>query len=205
MFLERCATELGLDPGLRVTVSCGQPDVALTSIPRQSRPSGNGRLGTPGPAVAGLLAARERRGLNTVTSRGTGQLAGFALTARAPTPVGCGWTTVESASRWYQPAADLAVSSGQLTELGDQPAVLAGRLEAVRACLASCDLRADNDLRVTHTTSDGWAVLATRRARIASTVVEISGVATPVAIAVLTLRRAHARAAPVRSTLAVSP
>jgi hypothetical protein len=205
VFLERCATELGLDPGLRVTVSCGQPDVTLTSIPRQSRPSGSGRQGTPGAAAAGLLAAGERRGLNTVMSRGMGQLAGFTLTARAPAPVGCGWTTVESASRPYQPAADLAVCSGQLAELGDEPAVLAGRLEAVRACLASADLRAESDLRVTHATSDGWAVLATRRARIASTVVEISGVATPVAIAVLTLRRAHARAAPVRSPLAVSP
>jgi len=48
-------------------------------------------------------------------------------------------------------------------------------------------------------------VLAILARRVASTVVEISGVATPVAIAVLTLRRAHARAAPVRSTLAVSP
>jgi enediyne polyketide synthase len=205
VFLERCATELGLEAGLRVTVSCGQPDVALTAIPRQAGPAGSGQVARKAP-VAGLLAAGERRGLNAVTSRGTGQLAGFTLTARAPTPVGCGWVTVEQASRPYQPAGDLAVSYGQLhAELGEQPAVLAGRLEAVRACLASAGLRADADLRVARTTSDGWAVLATRRARIASTVVEISGVAAPVAIAVLTLRRAHARTAPSRAPVAVTP
>ncbi len=206
VFLERCATELGLDTGLRVTVSCGQPDLTLPAIPRQSGLPGNGHQGAPDGAATGLLAAGERRGLNAVTSRGRGQLAGFTLTARAPTPVGCGWVPVEKASRPFQPAADLAVSYGQLqAELSDQPEVLAGRLEAMRACLASADLRADSDLRVTHVTSDGWAVLATRRLRVASTVVEISGVASPVAIALLTLRPAHARPAPFRSPAALAP
>ena len=206
VFLERCATELGLDAGLRVTVSCGQPDVTLTPIPRQPGPSGNGSQGGRVPATARLLlAAGDRRSLKAVTSMGTGQLAGFTLAARAPTPVGCGWVTVENASRRYQPGTDLAVSYGQLqAELGEQPAALAGRLEAVRACLASAELRADNDLRVIQATSDGWALLATRRARIATTVVEISGVAAPVAIALLTQRRAHARAAPVRAPAAVT-
>jgi len=206
VFLERCATELGLDDGLRVTVSCGQPDVALTAIPRQSGPPGNGQQKARGASAAGLLSAGERHGLNTATSRGTGQLVGFTLAARAPTPVGCGWVTIDKTSSPSQPAADLAVSYGQLqAELGEQPAIVAGRLEAVRACLASADVRADNDLRVAHATSDGWALLATRRARIASTVVELSGVAAPVAIAVLTQRRAHARAAPVRAPAVVTP
>lgn len=206
VFLERCATELGLDAGLRVTVSCGQPDLTLAAIPRQSGASGNGQQAAPGGPTAGLLGGGERRGLNAVTSRGTGQLSGFTLIARAPTPVGCGWATVEKHSRPFQPAADLAISYGQLqAELGDQPDVLASRLEAMRACLASADLRADSDLRVIHATSDGWAVLATRRVRIATTVVDISGVAAPVAIALLTQRPAHARAAPARSPVAVTP
>jgi hypothetical protein len=205
VFLERCATELGLDAGLRVAVSCGQPDLTLTTIPRQSGPYGNGQQSTRASTTAGPLGAHDRRGLNAVASRGAGQLAGFTLTARAPTPVGCGWVTVDK-TRPYQPAADLAVSYGQLqAELGDQPEVLAGRLEAMHACLASADLHADTDLRVTHATSDGWAVLATRRARIASTVVEISGVADPVAIALLTLRPAHARAGTVRPTAPATP
>jgi len=206
VFLERCATALGLDEGLRVTVSCGQPDVTLTAIPRQPGPSGRGSKGPGGAATPGLLlAGGDRRSLSAATSRGTGQLAGFTLAARAPTPVGCGWATVEKAGRPYQPPADLAVSYGQLqSELGEQPAVLAGRLEAVRACLASAGLRADSDLHVAHATSDGWAVLASRRARIATTVAEISGVAAPVAIALLTLRRAHARGAPTRSPAAAT-
>jgi enediyne polyketide synthase len=205
VFLERCATELGLDAGLRVTVSCGQPDLTVTAIPRQSSPSGNGAQAARAATAAGLLGADDRRGLNAVASRGAGQLAGFTLTARAPTPVGCGWVTVDK-TRPYQPAADLVSSYGQLqAELGDQPEVLAGRLEAMHACLASADVRADSDLRVTHATSDGWAVLTTRRARIASTVVEISGVADPVAIALLTLRPAHARPAQVRPAAPATP
>ena len=206
VFLERCATELGLDPGLRVAVSCGQPDVALTPIPHRSGPPGNGQLAVREAPVAGLLPEGERRTLKSVTSRGTDQLSGFTLTARAPTPVGCGWVTIGDARHPYVPAADQLISYGQLqAELGERPAVTGSRLEAVRDCLASTGLRADSDLRVTHATSDGWAVLATRRARIATTVVDISGVAAPVAIALLTLRRAHARPAPVRSPATVTP
>jgi hypothetical protein len=74
----------------------------------------------------------------------------------------------------------------------------------LRACLATADLRADSNLRVTHATSDGWAVLSTHRARVATTVVEISGVTTPVAIALLTQRRAHARPGPSPTALTVT-
>jgi hypothetical protein len=55
---------------------------------------------------------------------------------------------------------------------------------------------------VVQAAGDGWVVLATRRARIACTVVELSGVAAPVAIALLTLRARHAKPAPTRATAA---
>ena len=56
-------------------------------------------------------------------------------------------------------------------------------------------LPASEQLALARTTSDGWAVLEDGRARIASVVVNVSGVAEPVAIALLTIGSAHARAA----------
>ncbi|MBO0838251.1 MAG: polyketide synthase dehydratase domain-containing protein, partial [Actinobacteria bacterium] len=87
VFLERCAADLGLDAGLRVTISCGQPDVPTAAIPRQSVSTGDGLPDFRDRTASGRHAGPERRGINTVTARGTGQLAGFTLTARAPTPV----------------------------------------------------------------------------------------------------------------------
>src|SRR5580704_15070950 len=84
VFLERSATDLGLDDGLRVTVSCGQPDGVLpnaaTTAPRQSPPADRR------PPSSGRHAGPERRALNTASAPGTGALAGFALTLRAPVP-----------------------------------------------------------------------------------------------------------------------
>ena len=121
VFLERCATDLGLDEGLRVTVSCGQPDEALTNLvsavpspapPADSRPPGGG----------GRHAGPERRAMNTATAPGIGALAGFALLLRAPVPVACGWATVDSGHRQHQPAAGMASAYAQLrAELAESP------------------------------------------------------------------------------------
>jgi hypothetical protein len=202
-FLERGATELGLDEGLRVTVSCGQPAVPADSIPHQSRPDRRG----PGAAdvVADERHLRSRRNRLSVASAARGgPLAGFTFAVQAPVPATCGWVTIDEAGRQHQPATALAIAYGQLrAELAEPPPQVAGRLEAVRACLAAANLHADSDLRVVDTAGDGWVVLATRRARIACTVVELSGVAAPVAVALLTMRGSHARATPARTVAAV--
>jgi hypothetical protein len=57
---------------------------------------------------------------------------------------------------------------------------------------------------VVRTTSDGWAVLALGRAQIVCTVIEMSGVSAPVAIAILTRRHAHARIPAGRAAAQVS-
>jgi enediyne polyketide synthase len=202
-FLERSATELGLDEGLRVTVSCGQPTLPADAIPRQSGP------GHPGPG-GGNVPADDRRGrprrsrVSAASAARGGPLAGFTFAVQAPVPSACGWVTIDEAGRQHQPATGLAIAYGQLSaELAEPPPKLAGRLEAVRACLAAAGLHAAADLRVVETAGDGWVVLATRRARIASTVVELSGVAAPVAVALLTMRGSHARTAPIRAVAAV--
>jgi len=147
--------------------------------------------------------------MNTATAPGTGALAGFALTLRAPVPVACGWAAVEPGLRQHEPTAGLASAYAQLrAELADSPAVLAARLEAVGACLTMADIatsdRSSQQLAVSRTTGDGWAVFTIGRARIASTVVEVSGVSAPVAIAILTRQYAHARSTTSRMAAPVS-
>ncbi len=196
VFLERSAMDLGLDEALRVTVSCGQPDDLLlnaaTVVPRQTA-SAEAR-----PPSRGRHAGPERRALNTASAVGTGALAGFALALRAPVPVACAWTAVESGHRQRDVSPVMASAHAQLrAELAESPADLAARLDAVGACLAMANLvpadHGGNQLAVVRTTGDGWAVLSLGRAHIVCAVVEMSGVSTPVAIAILTKQYAHAR------------
>ena len=196
VFLERRAAELGLDDGLRVAVSCGHPEGPLpelvSSVPMPAPPA-DGE-----PLAEGRHAGPERSSTNTVTVSGTGPLAGFSLMLRAPVPVACGWVAVEPAQRQHEPAAGVVAAYAQLRwELTEAPAVLAARLTAVDAALEMAGLTGDRaggrQLTVTRTTSDGWVTFAIDRAVIACAVVELSGVAAPVAIALLTKEHAHAR------------
>ena len=198
VYLERSAVDLGLDEGLRVTVSCGQPDwplpQLLSGVPLQALASDS-----KAPAE-GRHAGPERRALNTVKAPGVGALAGFGLMVRAPVPVACGWVTVLPGHRHHEPAPGMASAFAQLrAELGEPAAVLTARLNAIGSCLQMAHLQTDDSgpsaaqLGVARTTADGWAVLVLGRAVIACTVVELSGVSAPVAVALLTRQYAHAR------------
>lgn len=132
------------------------------------------------------------------SATGSGALAGFALTVRAARPVACGWTVVDPGHRQREVSPALATAHAQLrAALAESPAVLSARLEAVRASLAMAGLdvgdRGAGQLALVRTTGDGWAAFSQGRAQVACTVVEMSGVAAPVAIAILTRRYAHAR------------
>lgn len=196
VFLERRAADLGLDDGLRVTVSCGHPDgplpELLTSVPQPAAPA-DGQL----PAE-GRHAGPERRTVHAVSAAGSGALAGFSLMLRAPVPVACGWVAVELAHSRHEPAAGMAAAYGQLrAELAEPPSTLAARLAAAGAALEMAGLAADgsdgHQLTMTRTTNDGWVVFTLDRALVACAVVELSGVSAPVAIAMLTRHYAHAR------------
>jgi hypothetical protein len=198
VFLERRAADFGLDDGLRVTVSCGHPDgplpKLLTTVPQPATPSDSQ------PPAEGRHAGPERRTVNTATAAGTGALAGFSLMLRAPVPVACGWVPVELAYSRHEPAAGMAAAYAELrAELTEPPSVLAARLAAVAAALKMAGIAADQargrQLTVFRTTNDGWVVFAVDRALVACTVVEMSGVSAPVAIALLTRQHAHARGA----------
>jgi enediyne polyketide synthase len=190
VYLERGGCDLGLDAGLRVTVSCGQPDgpgpqFLAMAVPRQAPPGGQARSGAR--HSAGRAAASGAA--NVAVAAGTGPLAGFSLTATAAVPVACGWTTVEPSHRLDQPAGGMASAYSQLrSKLAESPATLAARLRAVGACLSMAGLPASESASCQQTTGDGWALLATATASIACAVVEVSGVASPVAIAIMTSR-----------------
>lgn len=197
VFLERCAVDLGLDEGLRVTVGCSQPEIPLpavmTRVPQQAPPAESLN------ESQGRHAGPERRAVNTATAPGEGPLSGFGLTLRAPVRVACGWAAVDSGLRHHEPRPGLTLACSQLrAELAEPPAVLAARLQAITACAEMADLldgrRNAGQLSVARATSDGWALLTAGRASIVCAIVELSGVAAPVAVALLTRQHAHARA-----------
>ncbi len=192
VFLERGVADLGLDDAVKITVTCGQPEGQLpqligTAVPRQSSDHGARRARPRGSQTA--PGGPAQRVSNAATAPGQGPLAGFGLTVSAAIPVACAWTTVES-QRWLaQPVPWLATAYALLrSQLAEQPAALAARLQAVAACLTRAGLRGD-DLALARTTTDGWALLQVPRASIACVVVEMSGVSVPVAIALLAARR----------------
>jgi enediyne polyketide synthase len=204
VYLERASRELGLDPGLLVTVGCGQPDgpgpeFLARAIPRQAPPPDEPQPATAGPGPDASTA-------NVAIAMGTGPLAGFSLTAAAGVTVACGWNAVEPGHRYDQPPAGLAPLYARLRgEMAEPPATLTARLRAICGCLAMAGLQTTEPFSVQRTTSDGWALLQTAAVSVASTVANVSGVASPVAIAILTGRSAAGAQARARASARDSP
>jgi len=70
--------------------------------------------------------------------------------------------------------------------LGEPPNTTAALLDAVAACLAAAGTPDAPVVPATGAAQDGWLALRAGRAALACTVVQISGVSCPVAIAILT-------------------
>ncbi|MGH3119737.1 MAG: KR domain-containing protein, partial [Streptosporangiaceae bacterium] len=181
--LEGRAAEFGLDPALRVTVSCGQP-----GQDRQPRADG----------VPWLDA-----------STGLGPLAGFQLTARASMPVACYWAPVQAglAGRRPGPVVPLPANSadgsteknssrnetqpGQLARqlrerTGEPPEVLAARMRAITACLAAAGRAAGTPLTLGPSRDAAWVQVEAGTATVACTITAIEGVRGPVVLALAT-------------------
>jgi hypothetical protein len=181
--LEGWAAEFGLDPALRVTVSCGQP-----GQDRQPRADG----------VPWLDAAT-----------GLGPLAGFQLTVRASRPVACYWAPVQAgpAGRRAGPVVPLPANSadgstennssrnetqpGQLTRqlrerTGEPPEVLAARMRAITACLAAAGRAAGTPLTLGPSRDAGWVQVEAGTATVGCTITAIEGVRGLVVLALAT-------------------
>ena len=191
VYLEGSAVSLGLDRALKVVVSCGQPtgprpQFLSTAVPRQAA----GGAGDPaaGHPESTTGANGERPGApHGATAAGTGALDGFALAVTASVPVACGWTAVDVAYRPGKPTTAMAAAYARIREqLAEPPAVLAARLRAIAACLAASGQSGGRAVSCDSVTGDGWALLTAGAARIACAVVDISGVPSPVAVAILT-------------------
>ncbi|HYK30151.1 MAG TPA: SDR family NAD(P)-dependent oxidoreductase, partial [Streptosporangiaceae bacterium] len=124
--------------------------------------------------------------VSSAPADGTSPLAGFGLTVHAAVPVACGWIPVDEDRSQPLPTG-MAHAFAQLrTGLSEPPGTLMARLEAISACVRMAGLAEEVRPVEARTTPDGWAVIDTRLACVATAIVEISGVRGPVAIGVLT-------------------
>jgi enediyne polyketide synthase len=172
-YLEHSAVALGLNSELRVSVHSGQADIASGLVPR------------PSPAPDHEPAAGEPS--HARSARGTGQLEGFVLSVRAPEATACAWEVAAPDADFEPGLAELETElRPALAELGEPPNTAAALLTAVAACLVMAGAPGAGLVPADGTVLDGWLALRVGRAVLAGTVVQISGVSCPVAIAVLT-------------------
>jgi enediyne polyketide synthase len=161
VYLERSAVAHGLNPELRVMIH------------REPRPAADG------PA---------RPHTAPHTAPGAGPLEGLALSVTAPEPAVCGWAPVISGpGRGPDPGPGLAEIEDQLRSGWAEPTALFGaRLRAIAECLAMAGAPTATPVVADIADDDGWLRLRVARATLACTVVEISGVPCPVAVAIMT-------------------
>ena len=209
VYLGHGARALGLDPGLTVSVQCGQPDdrrlaggrpgdsrARAITLPSQRQP--------PGAAAARPSAGPARR---TATADSAGQLAGFTLTAASDAAVACGWAVAE-ADQGVQAVAGpgLATAYGQLRQLaGEPPAASAARLRAISGCLSTAGAPAGCPVGVERVASEGWVLLDAGGASIASVIVEAQRRVRPGGGGGAHRRPARRRRRPVRPGPAAGP
>jgi len=71
-------------------------------------------------------------------------------------------------------------------QLAEPPGLLAARLRAISECLSAGGHDGREPVSCRFVTGDGWALLTAGEARIACGLVDVSGVPTPVALAIQT-------------------
>jgi enediyne polyketide synthase len=190
VYLERSMVALGLNPELHVMIHRSQPegadppeggrqvDEAATVVivpapsPSSDRPTGAGPLGSPG----------------THAAHGSGHLHGLVLGVRAPGAAACGWASaVPGPASGPEPGPGLVDIEDQLRSGWEEPTATSGaRLRAIAACLAMAGASAASPVVTNPAADGGWLLLRVAGASLACTVVEISGVSCPVAIAIMT-------------------
>jgi hypothetical protein len=205
--MEARAAEFGLDPALRAVISCGAPPGRGASLPggRETGRQGAGsvRSGTAGPGGPGPGGDGPAGDDQPWSDRaeGTGPLAGFELTVRASHPVACRWQAVG------EPAGDTALLDEGLIAVRDQlaarlrepAAALDARLATIGPVLAALGRVPGTPLRADDASDAGWIVVRARDIAVASAVTRLSGVGTPIAVALASLLSGPGPAGPAGS------
>jgi enediyne polyketide synthase len=174
VYLESCAVALGLDARLRVSIAAASP------------------------AVPGFSQATVGTAADSLSRADDGGPAGLALVV-GPAPLAAGCWRVVSADRPGPATGPLGGPAAgglgrRLAERLAEPAgPLAARIRAIEACLppgpggqGPGETGAGAELVLDDAVLDDWVVLRAGAARLACTVVQISGVASPVAVALVT-------------------
>ncbi len=185
VYLERGATALGLDPALRITVRCEQPQLAAAAA---------------GSSWSPAVAAPSRRpGWVSASSRG--QLDELSLRLRAASPAACAWETADqeqAASDQGQDAADPefeALRQRLRDSLAEPTPTVHARIRTAIECLSTAGRPVGCELTVDGCYDNGWALLHAGDALIACTSVRVIGVACPVAVSIMTGTGMHAAGA----------
>jgi enediyne polyketide synthase len=190
VYLERSMVALGLNPELRVMIHRSQPDGA--DPPESAHQLDAGAtvvvVPQPSPSPDRPPAAEQLGSPGTHTVHGGGHLQGLVLSVRAPAAAACGWEPVAPGpASGPEPGPGLVDIEDQLRSGWEEPTSIFGaRLRAIAACLAMAGASAASPVVTKPAADGGWLLLRVADASLACTVVEISGVSCPVAIAIMT-------------------
>jgi enediyne polyketide synthase len=186
VYLERSAVALGLNPELRVAIHGRQPDGADPAEGARQPDADAAAVVVPQPSPSPDRPPGAVPG--TRTAHGSGHLQGLVLSVRAPGALACGWEPVIAGSAsGPEPGPGLVDIEDQLRSGWEEPTTIFGaRLRAIAACLAMAGASAASPVVTKPAADGGWLLLRVAGASLACTVVEISGVPCPVAIAIMT-------------------
>ena len=213
--MEARAAEFGLDPALRAVISCAAPPRVSGATPPGGSPPGatspGGSQGTDRPGGArpgnardgsaraggagtgGAAIAGDGPGGDGLVwadrAEGTGPLEGFELTVRASRPVACRWQAVGglAGGNALLDEALIGLRDQLAARLREPSAALDARLATIAAALAALGRVPGTPLRAEGACDAGWIVVRGRDMAVASAVTQLSGVGTPVAVALASL------------------
>jgi len=191
--LEARAGELGIDPSLRATISCGLRPGAARRRPAE--------LALPQPRSAETAPAGPppHPGHWSDTAVGRGPLDGFELTVRAARPVACRWHAVGSRRRDIPRDDELGRLRNQLTGcLAEPEAAVEARMTTIASCLAALGREPGTPCALEDACDGGWIVVRSSGVVAGCAITGISNVSAPVAVSIASrgARAAAERALP---------
>ncbi len=207
VYLERGATALGLGSGVRVTVRAGHPrqvwgacgsngpatgtghHIARGDDHAAGNGNGSGSRSGDGSGDGGYRPGALRYAGTEPASRAChSYLDGLTLTVETAGPAACDWAAAETR---HDPALARTPACEALRDqlrerCGEPAATVTARVWTAVECMSKAGLPSGSPLVLDQVHGDGWVLLRAGGAAVASTVVAVSGVTVPVAVAIMT-------------------